>query len=76
MQCMACAFACGPCDPLSIVVDTAGVLAAHLQAKEFRQQLEAAGVRCDTDLRTNYTPGEQQPTHTCLPQARLSRVHV
>ena len=28
------------------------------QAKEFRKQLEAAGVRCDTDLRTNYTPGE------------------
>lgn len=27
------------------------------KAKEFRQQLEAAGVRCDTDLRTNYTPG-------------------
>jgi hypothetical protein len=29
----------------------------NCQAKEFRQVLEAAGVRCDTDLRTNYTPG-------------------
>lgn len=32
-------------------------LSALLQALAFRTQLEAAGVRAETDMRTNYTPG-------------------